>query len=199
MWWYPQSGIAMSHWTFPYKSLMFLWIYVCLANYSAAMVYGPWGERFNCQHMATSTCIRHARHHWWGWLSWMFHRVENHPDCLHCKHLSKNVMVPSIRVLYSIWVIHLQQGQSSVTILSWFKNGCSGRTVSNSLTGHHERLVWSSLEYVEWGEENQAGKLGHFPSGERKASWSLVPDAWAARGRAEPIVVLQLTDLISRG
>ena len=164
-------------------------------------MYIPWGERFNGQHVATSTCIGHACDHEWGWLSWMFHRVD-HPDSFHCKHLSKNVMVPSIRMLYPIWVIHLQQDHSSATILSWFKNGCSGRTVSNSLTGHHERLVWIQSRICEVGRRKPCRKPGPFSlrvgrGGE--ALWSLAPDAGAAREREEPMLVLQLTDLISRG
>lgn len=134
-----------------------------------------------------------------GWLSWMFHRVCNHPDCLHCKHLSKNLMMPSIRMLYPIWVIHLQEDHSSVTILSWFKTAMvAGRCRTRWLA---TTSAWyeSSLEYVGRGEVNHAGNLAHFPSGgKKKALCSLVPDTWAARGMGEPILVLQLTDLICR-
>jgi len=44
------------------------------------------------------------------------------------------------------------------------------------------------------------GNPAHFPlGGGGEVLWSLVPDAGAAREREEPMLVLQLTDLISRG
>jgi hypothetical protein len=67
-----------------------------------------------------STCTRSGRVSvlFWGWISHdgagMVHRVDGHLDGLQYKHSLQNEMVPSVRMLYSDGIIHLQQDYYSI-------------------------------------------------------------------------------------
>ena len=44
----------------------------------------------------------------------VLHRIEGQLDGLHYQHILQNVMVPSVRMLYSAGIIHLQQDHPSI-------------------------------------------------------------------------------------
>ena len=44
----------------------------------------------------------------------VLHRIEGHLDDLHYQHILQNITVPSVRMLYSDGIIHLQQDHSSI-------------------------------------------------------------------------------------
>ena len=46
--------------------------------------------------------------------SGMLHRIEGHLDGFHYKHISQNVMVPSVRMLYPDSTIQFQQDHYSI-------------------------------------------------------------------------------------
>jgi hypothetical protein len=115
------------------------------ANEGPVLVYRPRGERYNFQYVSTSTRSGRVSVHCWGWISHeragILHRIEEHLDGLQYKHTLKHVMVSSVRVLYPDGVISSNKTIPPFTILVFFKNGYRGRPMSNSLTGHHERLI----------------------------------------------------------
>jgi len=82
------------------------------ANDGPVLVYRPQGQRYKPQYM--STCKRSGRVsvNCWGWISHegggILHRIEGHRDGLQYQHISQNVMVPSVRILYPEGIIHLQ-------------------------------------------------------------------------------------------
>ena len=67
-----------------------------------------------------STCTRsgHVSVLWWSWISHegagMLHRIEGHLDSLQYQHISQNVMLPSVWMLYPDGTIHFQQDHSSI-------------------------------------------------------------------------------------
>jgi len=67
-----------------------------------------------------STCRLSGRvsFHCWGWISHegtgILHRIDGHLYGLQYQHILQNVMVPSVRMLYSDGIIHLQQDHSSI-------------------------------------------------------------------------------------
>jgi hypothetical protein len=67
-----------------------------------------------------STCKRSGRVsvNCWGWISHegggILHRIEGHLDDLQYQHILQNLMVPSVRMLYTEDIIHLQQDHSSI-------------------------------------------------------------------------------------
>ena len=56
--------------------------------------------------------------HCWGWISHeaagVLHRIEGQLDGLQYQHILQNVMVPSVRMLYTNGIIHLKQYHSSI-------------------------------------------------------------------------------------
>ena len=87
-------------------------------NDEPILVHRPQGERYNPQYM--STCKRSGRVfvHTWGCISHkgagVLHLIEGQLDGLHYQHILQNVMVPSVRMLYSAGIIHLQQDHPSI-------------------------------------------------------------------------------------
>jgi len=65
-----------------------------------------------------STCKRSGRVsvHCWGSHegAGFLHRIEGHLDGLQYQHILQNVMVPSVQMLYTDGIIHLQQDHSSI-------------------------------------------------------------------------------------
>jgi hypothetical protein len=49
------------------------------------------------------------------------------------------------------------------TIFAWFKNGCLYNPMSNSLTGHHERLI-NLMENMRSDVKGTAGSLTRPPT-----------------------------------
>jgi hypothetical protein len=88
------------------------------ANDEPVLDYRPRGERYNCQYVSTFTSSGRVSVHCWGWISHkgagILHRIEEHLHGLQYKHISKHVMVPSVRVLYPDGVIQFQQDHSSI-------------------------------------------------------------------------------------
>jgi hypothetical protein len=115
------------------------------ANDGPVLVCRPRVERYNSQYVSTSIRSGRVSVHCWGWMSHegagILHRADEYLDGLQYKHILKHVMVLSVSVLYPDGVIQFQQEHSPFTILVLFKNGYSGRPMSNSLTGHHELLI----------------------------------------------------------
>jgi hypothetical protein len=115
------------------------------ANDAPVLVYRPQGEGYNSQNM--SACKRSGRVsvRCWGWISHegagVLHRIEGHLDGQQYLHILQNVMVPSVKTLYLKGKIILQQDQSSIHDSRVVQEGYRGRPMSNSLTGHHERLI----------------------------------------------------------
>ena len=67
-----------------------------------------------------STCKHRGRVsvHCWGWISnegaGLLHYIQGHLDSLQYQHILQNVMMPSVRMLYTDAIIHLQQDHSSI-------------------------------------------------------------------------------------
>jgi hypothetical protein len=106
--------------------------------------------------------------HCWGWISHegvgMRHYI-GHLDGLQYKHVLQNVMVPSMRMLYPDGIIHFQLEHSSIIFVVWFKNGCPCRPTSNSVTGHRERLIWTTTRIcgVRWRGQYRKPGLSSLP------------------------------------
>jgi hypothetical protein len=88
------------------------------ANHGPVLVYRLQGQRYNPQYM--STCKRSGRVsvRYWGWISHegagVLHRTGGHLNGLQYQHILQNVMVPSVRMLYTDGIIHLKQYHSSI-------------------------------------------------------------------------------------
>jgi len=82
------------------------------------LVYRPQGERYNPQYRSTCKHSGCVSVHCWGWISHegagVLHRIEGHLDGLHSQHILQNITVPSVWILYSDGIIHLQQDNSSI-------------------------------------------------------------------------------------
>jgi len=88
------------------------------ANDGPVSVYRPQGEHYNSQYMSTCTRSGCVSVLCWGCISHegagMLHRIDGHLDSLHYQHTLQNVMLPSVRMLYSDGIIHFQQDHSSI-------------------------------------------------------------------------------------
>lgn len=88
----------------------------------------------------------------------MFHPI-HHLDSLQYKHILQNAMASSVRLFNP-----MEQPSSSMTLLFTklilFRIGYRYRPILNSLTGHHERLIWnpSTMFGVIW--KGKCRKLG---------------------------------------
>jgi len=75
------------------------------ANDGPVLVYRPQGQRYNPQYM--STCKRSGRVsvRCWGWISHeearVLRHIGGHLNGLQYQHILQNVMVPSVRMLYT--------------------------------------------------------------------------------------------------
>jgi len=89
-------------------------------NDGRVLVYRPLGERYNCQCMSTCKHTGRVSVHCWGRIfckcAGMLHRKEGHLEGLQYQHILQNLMVPSVRMLYTDCLICFQQHQSPIHV-----------------------------------------------------------------------------------
>ena len=75
------------------------------------------GELYNKQCMSTCKSSGPVSVRYCRWISHegtaVLHRIEGQLDSLHYEHILQNVMVPSVWMFYTDFIIHLQQDHSS--------------------------------------------------------------------------------------
>jgi len=131
-----------------------------------------------------STCKRSGRVfvHGWGCISHkgagVLHRIEGQLDGLHYQYILQNVMVPSVRMLYSAGIIHLQQDHSSIHD-SRVVQECLSRQADVELLGWPPRAPdMNSIENM-WSEVKRTMQET-WPVLPRNNDelWAFVSDAW---------------------
>ena len=75
------------------------------------LVYRSQGELYSSQYRYTCKCSGRVSVHYWGWSSPSYRGSPGRPAL---SHILQNVTVPSVWMLYSEVIIHLQQDHSSI-------------------------------------------------------------------------------------
>lgn len=123
--------------------------------------------------MLTSTFSVHVSAYFWGWISHegtgILPHTEDHLDGLQYWHISKNVMVPSVRVPCPDGVIQFQQDHSSShawhthVVQEWLLWQANIKLIAWPLQVPDQK-------YVKWGKENHAKNPAWYPSKKKRYS-----------------------------
>jgi hypothetical protein len=103
---------------------------------------------------------------WSGWNTYSITHIEGHLASLQCKHVSKNIMVPSVSMLYPNWIIQFQQDRSYIYSAQVVQNGNHFRPMIKKTT--------DCLQHVPEMNPTQ-----NMQSGKKKKTiqenWSILP------------------------
>jgi hypothetical protein len=98
------------------------------------------------------------------WLEYLLHHLERHLASLQCKHVSKNVMVPSVSMLYPDWIIQFQQDHHYIYSSHVVQNGYHFRPmIKKPLIAYYTSLQWTPLRIRRQVKKPYTGKLVHPP------------------------------------
>jgi len=121
-----------------------------------------------------------------------------HLDSLQNKHILKNVMVPSVRMLYADGIIQFQQDHSSI-------HGCRLVQEWLSLQADIELIDWPPREpdmnpTDMWSEVKRAMQeiWPVLPTRNTDELWSLVSDAWDEAASSQRYVRLVIEPMTRR-
>ena len=111
------------------------------------------------------------------WLEYLLHHIEGHLASLQCKHVSKNVKVPSVSMLYPDWVIQFQQDRSYMYSCHVVQNGYHFRPMTKKpLIADHTSLQRTPLRICSQVKKTILENWSILHSRNNDAVWTFVSD-----------------------
>lgn len=128
-----------------------------LRKYGPVLVNRPWRECYNCKYMLISICSGCGSFPCWGWIfheaTGILHPLQVHLDGPQYKHVLRNIMVPSARVLCLDQIFHLHKDDHDINSSRMFQKWQFLQVSWSDWVASMSAKYEPHGEYVEWVEE----------------------------------------------